>query len=102
MVTVDSEVVATDVVIVPGNDGASSKQTDEAIKSPSLKNTKQPKLCTTHFGKKECNFKPHHSPKTDGSRKSQEAGTVFNMLNMSAAVCSAVIIPAFFILFVSV
>ena len=97
----DSEVEASDSVIVSAND-ASSKQANEAMKSPSLKNTKQPKLCTTHFGKKECNFKPHHSPKTDGSRTSQETGTMVNVLNMSAAVCSAVIIPAFSVLFVSI
>ena len=91
----DNEVMASNAVLTD----ASSKQANEAMESPSLKSTKQPKLCTTHFGKKECNFKPHHSPKTDGSRTSQEAGTMFNM---SAAVCSAVIIPAFFILFVSI
>ena len=96
---VDEEVlVVTTAVFTPRND-ASSKEVDTLMKSPTPKSTKQPKLCTTHYGKKECNFKPQSN---DHSRTSEEVATMFDIFSLSAAFCSVVILPTFYIYFVSI
>ena len=99
---VDEEMMVTTDIFTPRND-ASSKKVDTL---PTPKSTKQPKLCTTHYGKKECTFKPHDSPKSqpksnDHSRTSEEA-TMFDIFSLSAAFCSVVILPTFYIYFVSI
>ena len=84
----------------------SSKQIDAVMKSSTPKSIKQSKLCSTHYGKKECNFKPHDSPKSqpksNDHRTSEEAATMSNIFNLSAAFCSATILPTFYILFVNI
>jgi len=99
----DKDIITADVVSAPSNDAGSVPVGDA---SPSrAKNLKQPKLCNTHYGKKECNFKPHASPKSEPKsydRGTEEGDAMYDVINLSAAFCSAVVfLPTFYILFVS-
>ena len=100
---VEKEMITTDSIITLRND-ASSKQVDAVVKLP--KSMKQPKLCTTHYVKKECNIKPYDSPKfqpnSHGHKTSEGAATMSDIFNLSAVFCSAVILPTFYILFFSI
>lgn len=65
----------------------------------------KPKLCNGHLGKQECTFKPHvrSSPSRFQSKKNtQETETVlFDFFNLSMVLCSAVMLPTSYILFIS-
>jgi len=101
-ILVDKEMITTDVT-TPRND-ASNKPADTGVKSSSPKSSKQPKLCNTHYGKKECNFKSLESPKSEPKSyiHRAEEGDVYDMFNLSAAFCSVVFLPTFLILVISI
>ena len=100
-ILVEEEVITTDVMT--SRNDASNIPADTVVKSSSPKSSKQPKLCNTHYGKKECNFKSHDSPKSEPKSYIHRAeGDAYDMLNLSAAFCSVVFLPTFFILLISI
>ena len=103
-VLIKEVMITTDAVIIPRSE-ASNQLAHKVMKIPSTKSKKQPKLCATHYRKQECNFKLHNSskskPKFQDNRTLEKEDTMYKMLNLSAAFCTA-LLPAFYILYVNI
>lgn len=89
---------------VNAND-ADEKAPSSSAPSQATPKRAKPKLCNGHLGKQECTFKPHvrSSPSRFQSKKNtQETETVlFDFFNLSMVLCSAVMLPTSYILFIS-
>jgi len=101
---VKEEMITTDAVIIPKSD-ASNQLAHMVMKTPSTKSIKQPKLCTTHYRKQECNFKLHNSsrskPNFQDNRTLQKEDTKYDILNLLAAFSTAML-PTFYLLFINI
>jgi len=101
---IKEEMITNGAVIIPRSD-ASNQLTHIVMKTPSTKSIKQPKLCTTHYRKQECNFKLHSSsrskPNFQDNRTPEKEDAMYNILNLSAAFSTA-LLPTFYILFINI
>ena len=62
----------------------------------------KPKLCNGHLGKQECSFRPHSRSSSSQSPSNLTQETVlFDLFNLSMVLCSAVMLPTSYLLFIS-
>ena len=62
----------------------------------------KPKLCSGHFGKQECSFKLYGRSSSSKSQKILKQETLLHdIFNLSVVLCSAVMLPTSYILFIS-